>query len=278
MKNRSMAMLIERRYQQFGDSLLTTVSRSESHPSDVPVDEAMLERTRLDAEAHLQEVELSGVVNSRPLRRSLFLAGLLMLSIVALAIARPAVLRIATQRLCLLHSETWPRRCQIELVGIQVKRENPVEGIDEHSRFLSPFDGEFRIAKGSTLTVMVQAHGGVNDGDQSLPNNCSLIYQTDDLNRGIQPFRKIGTPRDGIQLYSFDGQPLRGILDDITFYIRGGDHRLGPFKLAVVEEPYVVETKLDLKHPPYIVDEDSGSWMDRRIDCWDRPGFPRGLT
>lgn len=276
LKNSSLSMLIERRYPQFGDSLLTTVSRSASPLSDVAVDDSMLERTRLEAESHLKYVELSEVVNSKPLRHSLILAGLMLASIVGLGVARPAVLNVAGQRLYLLHAKTWPRRCQIELVGIKVKRDQSVEGIDELGQFLSPFDGEFRIAKGASLTIMVRAKDSVENDNRRLPRNCSLIYRAKDGVRGVQAFKKIGAPRDGFQQYSLDGQPLRGILDDITFYVRGGDHRLGPFKLCVVDEPDVFETKLALKFPPYIIDEASGSWTDRTIDWTGQARFPEG--
>jgi hypothetical protein len=282
MKDGSMAMLIERKYPQFGDSLLTTVSRTESQPTDIPVDESMQERTRLEAESHLQDIEFSAIVNSRPLRRSLIFAGLLLVSIVALAIAKPAVLQIAAQRLYLLRAITWPRRCQLEMVGIKIKRENPVEGIEEFGQFLLPVNGEFRVAKGSTLTVMVRAKGPTEaqteGNDRRLPESCSLIYRMEDGNRGVQAFKKIGAPRDGYQLYSLDGQPLRGILNDITFDILGGDYRLGPFKLAVVDEPYVVETMLALKYPAYIVDEDSGSWTDRAIPWTGQARLPEGTA
>ena len=278
MKNGSMAMLIERKYPQFGDSLLTTVNRIESQPSLVPVDESMLERTRLDAESHLKDVEFSAIVNSRPLRRSLMIAGLLLVSIVALGIAKPAILQIGAQRLYLLDPIKWPRRCHVEMVGIKIKRENPVEGIEEFGQFLEPLNGEFRIAKGSTLTVMVRAKGQTEGDDRRLPENCSLIYRTEDGNRGVQAFKKIGAPRDGDQLYSLDGQPLRGILNDIEFDILGGDYRLGPFKLAIVDEPYVIETKLALKYPAYIVDEASGSWTDRVVPWTGQARLPVGTA
>ena len=290
LKNESLAILIERRYPQFNDSLLTTVNRTLKRRSknkiaefDVPVDDAMLEQTKVKAESHLNEVDLSKVINGNPLTRSLIFASLLLLSVGGMAIARPASLKIATQRLYLLKDVAWPRQCRVEMVGIKVKRENAVEGIDELGKFLTPKSQEFRIAKGSTLTLMVRAEDFIENGDadqktttRKLPNNCLMIYQTADGNRGTQAFKKIGAPRNGFQLYSLDGQPLRGILGDITFSIRGGDHRLGPFQIKVVDEPSVFETKLACEFPDYIVDQSSMRWTDRTIPWAGQARLPEG--
>ncbi|MFK7770155.1 MAG: hypothetical protein AB8B55_23295 [Mariniblastus sp.] len=294
LKDESLAILIERRYPQFNDSLLTTVGRTVrrtakkvSHESscemEVPVDEAMLEQTKSDAESHISNVNASDVINSGPLKRSLIIAGILLLSVGGLAIAQPDNLKIAGKRLYLLDDIVWPRQCRIEMVGIKVKRENAIEGITELGKVLTPKSGEFRIAKGSTLTLMVRAEDfrdvPQNDPDiqqRKLPNACFMNYETADGNRGSQTFKKIGAPRDGFQLYSLDGQPLRGILGDISFTVRGGDHRVGPFNITVVDEPSVLETKLGCKFPEYIVDQSSMRWTDRTIQWSGQARLPEG--
>jgi hypothetical protein len=277
LENRSLALLVERRYPKFGDSLLTTVE-SDSRTADVHVDAAMLDRTRIAAESYLNDVDLSKVINAKPIRRIQAVACLMLGTIVVLAIVQPAVLKIAGQRLYLLDQTAWPRRCHIEMIGVKIKRENPVEGIDELGQTLTPKDRQFRIAKGSTLTLMIQAEQGPSDDDHQLPGSCSLIYRTADGDRGVQTFNKIGAPRDGFQMYSFDGQPFRGILSDVSFDIRGGDHRIGPFQVKVVDQPDVVETKLDCKFPTYIVDESSLRWTNRTIDWVGQSRLPLGTA
>ena len=286
LKNESLAILVERRYPQFNDSLLTTVSRSlkrtgseSSNELDIPVDDGMLETTKVQAESHLKDVDLATVINSKPLKRSLVFAGCLLLSIGGLAIAQPASLKIASQRLYLLKDIAWPRQCRIEIVGIKVKHEHAVEGIEELGQFLTPKSGEFRISKGSTLTLMVRAEDLQSENEtasRKLPTTCQMIYQTPDGNRGTQTFKKIGAPRDGFQLYSLDGQPLRGILGDIAFSVRGGDHRIGPFIIKVVDEPAVFETQLACEFPDYIVDKSSMRWTNRTIPWSGQARLPEG--
>ncbi len=275
LKNTSLALLIERKYPQFSDSLLTTVNQVSTNSEDINVDAAMLERTRVEAESFVPEVELKKVVSARPMNRSLTLAGVLLASVVGLVIANPRGASIAAERLVLLKDKPWPRRCLIELVGIKIKRENPVEGIEELGQTLTLTNSAFRVARGSTLTLMVRAEGTQDESDRRLPANCSLIYETKNGN-GVQNFKRIGVPRDGFQLYSLDGQPFRGILDKITFYVRGGDHRIGPFNIEVVEPPDVSVTQLAVKYPPYVVD--GLRYSDRTLNWSGQARFPEGTS
>ena len=273
----SLALLIEREYPHFNDSLLTTVSRANSSTDEVTADAALLDRTRIEAEKFVPYVDLHDIVTTKPMRRSIIFAAVMISSIVAFALIQPSAMKIASQRLCLLQEKLWPRRCRLELVGLKIKRENPIEGIDELGQLLMAKPGnEFRIAKGSTLTLMIRAEGDQTENQQRLPTNCSMIYRTTDGDQGAQTFKKIGAPRDGFQHYFLDEQPLRGILSDITFYVRGGDHRLGPFTITVVDEPTVISTKLACSFPSYIVDESSMRWTDRTIDWSGQARLPEG--
>ena len=284
LQNQSMAMLIERRYPQFNDSLLTTVSRTNSKSGDVTVDESMLERTRIYAEAIVPDVELAKVINSNPMKRSFALAGMLLLTVAGFAIANPGAVKLAAQRLYLLKNEAWPRSCQIEIVGINIKRDNVIEGIDELVQMVEPIsssdgeEGKFFVAKGATLTLHVRAQADDSNADRRLPDTCSFIYQIEDGDRGTQEFKKIGGPRNGFQRYSLDGQPLSGILSSINFEVRGGDHRLGPFEICVVDEPTVLSTDLVCKYPSYLVDEFRGEGQTIQWTGQARLAQGTGLT
>jgi len=258
MHNQSMAMLIERRYPQFDDSLLTTVSRTSENSSGVWIDESMLDRTRINAEAIVPDVDLAKVVNSKPMLRSFAIAGLLLLTVAGFAVANPGAIKLAAQRLYLLRDAPWPRSCQIEIVGINIKRDNVIEGIDELVQTVKASDirdDNFFVAKGATLSLRVRAVAGEENSSRKLPDNCTLIYQIEGGDRGTQEFKKIGGPRNGYQRYLIDGPPFRGILSDIGFQVRGGDHRIGPFKISVEDEPTVLSTELVCNYPDYLVDE-----------------------
>ena len=113
----------------------------------------------------------------------------------------------------------------------------------------------------------------------TLPEHCTLIYQIQDGERGFGKFKKIefkkiGGPRDGIQRFMLDGQPLQGILSNISFEVRGGDHRVGPFEICVVDEPTVLSTELVCKYPGYLVDEFRGE--SQTIQWTGQARLPQG--
>jgi hypothetical protein len=287
MKDSSMALLIEKRCPEFNESLITTVNQTLPQPMDVNVDTSMLDRTREAAERLVPDVDLRQVLNSWPLKKGVVAAVMLLMSLVGFGLIYPDAIKLAGKRLYLLDATPWPRTCRLEVMGMKVKRENPVEGIEELGQIVPPVNGEFRIAKGSALTLMVRAETDEKNGVDSasrntdspklrLPSSCTLQYQTSDGGRGSQAFKRVGAPRDGFQLYTLDEQPLQGILSDLSFHIRGGDHRLGPFKITVVDEPNVVETKLACEFPPYIVDETSLRWTNRTVDWSGQARLPQG--
>ncbi len=277
LENQSLALLVERSYPEFNDSLLTTVSQSGSSSSDASMDQSMLDRTRIIAEEMLPEVDLSKVVNAKPMQRSFLVAGLLLLTLVGFWLANPQAIKLAAQRLCLLHETPWPRSCQIEIVEVHVKRDNVIEGIGELARTTGASKmerGKFFVAKGATVALHVRALSDEGKSNRRLPEKCQLIYQIRDGDRGTEEFKKIGGPRNGIQRFLLDGQPFQAILSNVNFDVRGGDHRVGPFEICVVDEPTVLSTELVCKYPNYLVDEFRGE--SQTIQWTGQARLPQG--
>lgn len=278
MRDRSMALLLERKFEAFEESLITTVEAADSSHHQFDADFEMLDKTQDQALQVINEVDTRSVLDQKSLQQKLVVAGLLALTILVFAFARPASFQLATNRLYLLDSRTWPRECHIEVVGIKVKRDNLIEGIVEFGQVVSASENEFRVSKGSSLTLLVRAeYDDDSDSKKSgLPDSCSLSYRTNDGTRGNQKLKKVGAPRDGYQLYSLDGQPFNGILTDLNFSIRGGDHRIGPFKVTAVDAPSVVKTELDCVFPGYMVDMASMRWTPRTIEWSGHSQLPQG--
>ncbi len=277
LRDESMALLLEQKFPEFGDSLVTSVELNSSSNHDKNLDTTslkLLEQTREKAERLVENVELNKVLNTRPMRWQLSCAGLLVVSIITFWVARPATLGLAAQRLYLLDSKTWPRVCQIEVIGIKVKRENLIEGIPELSQTKTLKNNAFRVARGSDITLLVRAAAS-DDRGAKLPENCSLRYWNE-TERGQQPLKKIGTARNGYQMYSLDGLPLTGILKSFTFDIRGGDHRIGPFEITVVNPPAIESTDLACVFPDYMVHEPSNRWTPRTERWTGQLQLPRG--
>lgn len=268
-RDSSLALLIERKFSEFDESLITSIEAGEKPELDPTVDPDMLEQTRLRAETNIARIELNRVFNFRPLLVAAASALILFVSVVAFFFVNQDAFRIASQRLYLLADTPWPRQHSINVVGIRVKRENPVKGVDQIGKIIE-FDSDVvRVARGSSITLFVRAEiDSKDDPDRKVPRSCVLKYWNDSGQKGRQVLKKIGSPNNGFQLFSIDTAPFQNILTGVHFEVRGGDHRVGPMEIVVVDEPAVEAMELHCTFPNYMVDVESNRWTPRVLDRW----------
>jgi hypothetical protein len=197
LADQSMALLLERQFDRFHDSLLTSVEMTEDPGRAREFNEDMLAHTREEAEAQVHDVRLRRVFNFRPLAAYGALALVAVATVGAFAIFANEAFGIWARRLYALQDEPWPRYAHVEVVGVEVKRELAVaEGTSEEeiqrANFL-PF-GENRrlqVAKGSSLVLRVRADAA----KEVIPDTCTVYYTTYETTsrRGRAP----GGPRLG---------------------------------------------------------------------------------
>lgn len=246
-RNTSLALLIERQFPTFRDSLVTTVELGEA--GEMPVDQfdreaialataslgtgelsnQMRARTVELATSSIRDVNLSRVFSYRPLISKLFMAILAVSSMLVFGVLGRESLAIGAQRLLLMSDAPWPRRTQIELVGF-----------DEN--------GLRKIARGTDLVVRVRADA---NREYPPPELCSILYETNDGDRGRVNMSRDGSVREGYQYYVFNGKPFKNVLDDIRFDVIGGDYRLRDQRLQVVLSPVVTAVQLRAELPEY---------------------------
>ena len=274
MRDTSIAMLVEQKYQSFNDSLLATVSdiigrrknfkkkSSKNTPENVStgaLTQTMIAATQAQAESHVDEVEVDRVINGASFRKAAWLAGGLLCSALVFFVAKPSVATLAFKRLYLLENEKWPRQTDIRFEGISVARDVVIDSIPEFNTALKPVDGVVTVAKGSTLSMAVTAQqfeaNERGERELQIPETCWLNYQVVGGSGGSQPFKRIGTPRDQQQNYQLTGGPLENVITDVTFNVSGGDDRLSGLKIQVVDEPVPVKTTLRYTYPDYMLDE-----------------------
>lgn len=242
MRDTSLALLIERQFPGFRDSLVTTVELTgqdandalrrqstlleEAEPSAMSAD--MLARTVQQATNRVEDIQLSKVFRFTPLLSKLTAALVVVGSIVALGIVSRDALGTATSRLLGLSEMPWPRRAYIELVDFT--------------------DGARKVAKGTDLVIRVRADA---TRPAPPPELCTILYQTHDGDRGRANMSRDGEPRDGYQYYVFNGKPFKGILNDITFDVIGYDYRIREQRVKVVLSPVVTQVRLQSELPAY---------------------------
>ncbi len=260
LRDRSMAILLERRFPEFRDSLVTAVELANDGSDDFSRE--MLETTRQQALARLPQVRLGDIFRRTPLLACGLGSVLLVIPIVIFATAQQDMFQLSLRRLYLLTDDPWPRSAEIEIVGIEVERISPRTGELIYSENLPFVDREVKVARGATFSLQVRA----NARRQTVPEVCRIYYRLADGARGQVAMRRDGAPRDDFQYFSFTGKPFQGILDDVRFDVVGSDHRVRNHAIRVVETPAVVETILDCQFPEYLIDRSAGLWLPREVE------------
>ena len=276
--DRSIALILERKYGNFQDSLVTSVEYDDERIDD-SISQSMLSETKTAAREGIDSVEVSKVFNARPLYTAVLGAILLIASIVAFGFLNTKALALGSKRIYLLDEAEWPRTAKIEVVGIRIKREEPIPGLPPQTEIVPLNEKRVKVSKGSSIELVVRAHADVETNpDRKIPRTCSIFYQTNEGESGRQEMKKVGRPIDGFQQYSFDQQPFKGILNSISFDVRGGDHRIGRFHFDVVRSPNIRQTDLVCEFPNYMIDENSGAWTKRTEQLYPGTKLPIGTN
>lgn len=116
----SMAMLLERRYPEFHESLLTAVELAD-RPHEEDYAREMFRRTSRTAEEPLRNVRLASIFNPAPLRRMTAVALVLVAAVAVLAVESPQALGVWSRRTLLLAPELWPRKTKLLVEGLDRK-------------------------------------------------------------------------------------------------------------------------------------------------------------
>ncbi|MDP7204406.1 MAG: hypothetical protein QGH11_02480, partial [Pirellulaceae bacterium] len=248
LSDRNMAVVLERHFEQFGDSLVTSVELSTEHDLEEPFSREMLRNTGQRAVDQLGDIRLHRVFNKLALLRSFLVALLLVIPIGVLASVNGEMVGLLARRLYLLDSQRWPRKSDIVVVGVEIEREFPLpEALKLPSRLSFDENGVVRVGKGTNLKLIVHA----DRTKAVVPKTCTLYYQTQDQVRGQRNMQRRGSGDPDNQLFLFEDRPLKGIIAGLEFDVVGFDDREGPYHIEVVDNPAVVRTVLNYQYPEY---------------------------
>lgn len=234
LSDHSMAILLERRFGNLQDSLVTAVEltsgRAERSAEFDEFGHQMLAETCEEAWRRSRQIDVGEVFNRRPLVRAFIAAGIVVLSIAAAAVASPDVLRFGLRRLATLTDEPWPRKTHLS-----------IEGFDNANR-------EQVVARGMDFEIHVQAEAAPG---LVVPQVVEVRYRTDDgrRDRGMMVREGVAsTGRDDFQDYRY---VFSSVLSGVTFDVVGGDARLRDLRIRVVESPNI-SLSLDCEYPAYM--------------------------
>ncbi len=268
MADHSMAVLLERQFAGFHDSLVTSVEMSERPDHAEEFSPEMLEHTTDDALSQVGNVKLRQVFSMLPLIISLAAATVLVASVGGLAWADSDTFYQAANRIYLLDSSPWPRSAAIEVIGIEIQRSSLLPEEEENARVIEFTKGpvkSVKAAKGSNVILKVRA-----DATMTIPDVCTVIYTTAEGERGRKNMNKRGRPSDGFQHYFFDDKPLKGILSAVQFEVVGFDHKVTGYEVEVVDNPAVVGIELKSLKARYLR---SKSQQNAKLDAQSEDGW-----
>jgi hypothetical protein len=228
MSRDNMAMVLERRFSTFDDSLLTSVELTARELDPAKCNPDMLARTCREAAERIRGVQLRRVFNPVPLGWSAGGAALLLGSIVCCLSISPDIVNIWARRSLLFSDEAWPRTTRLEQVGFA----NGVE----------------KVAKGEDLTIFVKA----DTAYPRIPRQVEIRYAIEGGTRGREGMDREGRAESGKDPYQLYSYTFKRILSDIQFDLVGGDDRIQGLRIQVVENPTIADTLLDCKFPAYM--------------------------
>ncbi len=243
-----LAQLLEHHFPELGDQLSTAIDLSSTTEGMHDELVARTQREAADTAAGFREWR---ALNDAKLRRlgGGALAGVL--SIFALAIFAPGVWSVFTQRLALADTP-WPRSVELS--------------IDDFAR-----DAEGRwarkVARNDDVALRVKAL--LTDGLRD-PKRVQIRYRWQSGGRGRDEFIRIGNAEASGSTTQEYAYQFERIADTVDFEIRGGDGRIRPLRLEVVERPKVVELAIEVDYPDYL---DRG---DRTLEVGPRIELPEG--
>jgi hypothetical protein len=252
------AMVLERRFPQLNDSLLTAVvvggrlaaqgKLSEAKPqlavapcigltggdsASDEMDREMLAQACREATKQIENVDLGQVFNARPLRIKCGAAAVLAVSMTVFAILFPDAFGVWARRTLAFSGELWPRRTRLEVEGF--------------------FTGIEKVARGSDFDVTARADAAM----PWVPQVVEVRYRTKGGDRGRAAMNRRGIARGPKDLFQEYVYTFRNLLGDIDFDVVGGDDRVPNLRIQVVDSPTISQMTLDCRLPPYIGREES---------------------
>ena len=221
LSDRALALAVERRVPECGDTLSTAITLADGDGE--PVDADLAGRTTTAAAALARGVSTQSVFRRGRLLATALVGATAAASVVGMVAARPAVAAVWARRLALLDDTPWPRRVRLEPQGFTA--------------------GVRKVARGSDVDILVRA-----TASGPLPNLVELRSRTaGDTWRTVRMGTRGGD--DGGQTF---GHLLEAVGADLELEIRGGDARLRGLVLDVVEPPALAEATIRCTLPDYL--------------------------
>lgn len=230
-RTKALALVLERRFPELDDRLVTAVELAEADSANQgKLAVAMGGRTIDEAVKATRQLDLASVFDRGPLQRALVAAAVAVASIGGLAVASNSTLQTWKDSFIDLDEEYWRRE-----TGLVIRV------IAQPGDIVREFDNQFyKHARGADLTIQIDVEEG-----RKVPERVQLKYQlANGRGQGTVLCSRVG---DDTFRHS-----LAALLDDVEFYVYGGDFvNRTPYRVQIVEPPQLEQVELACFYPPY---------------------------
>jgi hypothetical protein len=227
----SLAVLLERRFPNLQDHVLTSVDVAAPEES-AAYDAELMSRTHAQAVRAIAGVRLGDVFNRGPCIRAVIAAVLCAGSIGLFAAFSRDAFGFWLQRI-MLSNELWPRSVSLQVVGF----EPDAAGNRVH-----------KLAQDDDFELLVHARAD----DYEIPNEVEIRFRLADGRRGRDSMIRVGDAvpgRDEFQVFRYEFKRVTG---DMQFDVVGGDDRVRDLALRVVDRPQLFAIELECDYPSYL--------------------------
>ncbi len=228
-RTKALALVLERRFPQLDDRLITAVEAAEGLvETDSPVTAAMLQRTLVDVTRATKQLDLGSVFDSQPLRRASMIAVGMIASILGLMVVDSAAMERWVSGYLGLRVSYWPRETEL-VVKVVVQPGDQLRDFN---------DRKYRHPKGGDLTLQIEVPAG-----KTLPDRIRVDSR---MGRGLTQIW-LTPSADHLFRHTFVG-----LIEDARLWVSGGDFsHPEPYLIEVVPPPEVKQIVLQSLYPAY---------------------------
>ena len=230
-RTKALALVLERRFPELDDRLVTAVELAEAGLADQgKLAVAMAGRTIDEAVKATRQLDLASVFDRKPLQRAIIAAAVAIASIGGLAVASNSTLQTWKNSFVNLDAEYWRRE-----TGLIIRV------IAQPGDIIREFNGQsYKHARGADLTLQIDVEEG-----RKAPERVQLKYRlANGRGQGTVLCSRVG---DNTFRHS-----LAALLDDVEFYVYGGDFvNRTPYRVQIVEPPQLEQVELACFYPAY---------------------------
>lgn len=242
VRDTDLAILLERKFPQFQDRLITSVESAHGLPDEGPLTRPMLNRSVLEADRIALQVEPSTVFDSAGLKRLGVIAGCLMLSIGLVSLAQPQIIVRWWNAFVRCDEVYHVRSTDLDVVVVSQPGDRRVEFQRAEERLV------YRHPRGADLELEMSVPEKQSDDDIDwvVPDRVRVDIRRADGSRS----RTYVTPTGS------SGRTFRFVVtrlqEMIEIELLAGDYRTRvPYTVDVVNAPGIDSIQLTCNYPEY---------------------------